>query len=50
MSVVEDICNELDNMSDEELNQKLKELEPLNNIGPKVDEYLKFLEENRINQ
>ena len=40
----------IDNMSDEELNQKLKELEPLNNIGPKADEYLKFLEENRINQ
>ncbi len=37
----------IDNMSDEELNQKLKELEPLHNVGPKADDYLEFLEENK---
>lgn len=40
----------IDNMSDEELNQKFKELEPLNNIGPKVDDYLAFLEEKQKNE
>ena len=34
-------------MSDEELNQKLKELEPLHNVGTKADDYLAFLEENK---
>lgn len=37
-------------MSDEELNQKLKELEPLHNVGPKADDYLAFLEENQKNE
>lgn len=37
-------------MSDEELNQKLKELEPLHNVGSKADDYLKFLEENKQNE
>ena len=46
-NLAEEFRKIIDNMSDEELNQKLKELEPLHNIGPKADEYLEFLEENK---
>lgn len=46
-NLAEEFRKIIDNMSDEELEQKLKELEPLHNIGPKADEYLKFLEENK---
>ena len=47
-NLAEEFRKILDNMSDEELNQKLKELEPFHNVGPKADDYLKFLEENLI--
>lgn len=49
-NLAEEFRKILDNMSDEELNQKLKELEPLHNVGPKADDYLKFLEENKQNE
>lgn len=38
----------IDNMSDEELNEKLDNFESQNSVGPKADEYLKFLEENKL--
>ena len=46
-NLAEEFRKIIDNMSDEELNQKLKKLEPLHNVGPKVDDYLAFLEENK---
>ena len=46
-NLAEEFRKRIDNMSDEELNQKLKELEPLHNVGPKADDYLEFLEENK---
>lgn len=46
-NLAEEFRKIIDNMSDEELNQKLKELEHLHNVGPKADDYLAFLEENR---
>ena len=49
-NLAEEFRKIIDNMSDEELNQKLKELEPLHNVGPKADDYLKFLEENKQNE
>lgn len=45
MSVIEDICNELDNMSDEEFEAKWKEV--CDEVGdvdsPTVEEYIDFL-------
>lgn len=46
-NLAEEFRKIIDSMSDEELNRKLKELEPLHNVGPKADEYLAFLEENK---
>ena len=46
-NLVEEFRKIIDNMSDEELERKLKELEPLHNVGPKADDYLEFLEENK---
>ena len=46
-NLAEEFRKIIDNMSDEELNQKLRELKPLHNVGPKADEYLEFLEENK---
>ena len=46
-NLAEEFRKIIDNMSDEELNQKLKELEPFHNVGPKADDYLAFLEENK---
>lgn len=48
-NLAEEFGKIINNMSDEELNQKLKELEHLHNVGPKADEYLNFLEENKPN-
>ena len=49
-NLAEEFRKIIDNMSDEELNQKLKELEPLHNVGLKADDYLAFLEENQKNE
>lgn len=45
MSVVEDICNEPDNMSDEEFEAKWKEVcDEVGNVdSPTVEEYIDFL-------
>lgn len=44
-NLAEEFRKIIDSMSDEELERKLKELEPLHNVGPKADDYLEFLEE-----
>ena len=49
-NLAEEFRKIIDNMSDEELNQKLKELEPLHNVGLKADDYLAFLEEKQKNK
>lgn len=46
-NLAEEFRKIIDNMSDEELNQKLKELEPLHNVGPNADDYLEFLGVNK---
>ncbi len=40
----------VDNMSDEEWEKTLKELEPLHDVGPSAEEYCRFLENMRLYQ
>ena len=49
-NLAEEFRKIIDNMSDEELNQKLKELKLLHNVGLKADDYLAFLEKNQKNE
>lgn len=41
----EQLKNRIESMSDEELRRKFEELEPLNGVGPTVEDYLSFLED-----